>query len=252
MTLASTSLSGRVVIITGASSGIGAAAAVSAAAAGADVVLAARRVERLEQVAKTCRDLGRRVLAVPTDVAVVEDAQALIEAAVAEFGEVHGLVNNAGIGTAVPATRETPEQFRSVFDVNVFGAYWVAQAFGRVAPKGSAIVNVSSVLGLTVFDVPQAAYVSSKAAILGLTRDLANQWGGRKGIRVNAVCPGLVMTEMGGEYAEADQAAIVGRTTLRRTGTVEEIADTIVFLLSPAASYITGVSLPVDGGMTFH
>ena len=250
--LASTSLAGRVVIVTGASSGLGAATALVVAAAGADVVLAARRVDRLEETAAAVRALGRRVLSVPTDVSVPEQCSALIEAGVAEFGAVHGLVNNAGVGTAVPATRETPEQFRYVLDVNLNGTYWCAQAFGRVAPRGSAIVNVSSVLGLAPFRMPQAAYSSSKAAVLGLTRDLAMQWGSRKGIRVNAIAPGLIPTEMSDEYPPEVHADITSRTALGRLGEPAELAQAVAFMLSPAASYITGTTLVVDGGLSFH
>ncbi len=252
MSLSATSLDGRVVIVTGASSGLGASTARVVAAAGADVVLAARRVDRLEETAQAVRDAGRRVLAVPTDVADPEQCTALVTAAVAEFGEVHGLVNNAGIGTAVPATRETPEQFQQVLTVNLNGTYWCAQAFGRVAPRGSAIVNVASVLGLAPFDMPQAAYASSKAAVLGLTRDLAKQWGTRKGIRVNAVAPGLIPTEMSDEYPEQVREQIGGRTALGRLGEPDELSYAVSFLLSPAASYITGSTLAVDGGLVFH
>jgi NAD(P)-dependent dehydrogenase (short-subunit alcohol dehydrogenase family) len=252
MVLASTSLAGRVVIVTGASSGLGASAARALAGAGADVVLGARRVDRLEETAQAVRELGRRVLAVPTDVTAVEQCQGLVDVAVADFGEVHGLVNNAGLGAAVPATRETPEQFRAVIDVNLYGSYWTAQAFGKVAPPGSAIVNIASVLGLSPFDMPQAAYAASKAGILGLTRDLANQWGARKGIRVNAIAPGLIPTEMSDEYPLSLREQVAGQTALRRLGEVDELAPAVVFLLSPAASYITGITLAVDGGLTYH
>ena len=112
------------------------------------------------------------------------------------------LVNNAGIGTAVPGTRETPEQFRRVIDVNLNGSYWMAQACGRVMEPGSSIVNIGSVLGSTTAGLPQAAYASSKAAIIGLTRDLAAQWTGRKGIRVNALAPGFFPSEMTEQYPD--------------------------------------------------
>ena len=117
-----------------------------------------------------------------------------------EFGRVDVLVNNAGIGTAVPATRETPEQFRQVIDVNLNGCYWMAQACGRVMQPGSSIINISSVLGLTTAGLPQAAYAASKAGLIGLTRDLAQQWTGRKGIRVNAIAPGFFASEMTDQY----------------------------------------------------
>ena len=107
---------------------------------------------------------GRRALTVATDVTSPEQCQAMVDAAMAEFGRVDVLVNNAGIGTAVPATRETPEQFRSVIDINLNGSYWCAQACGRVMQPGSAIVNIASILGLTTAQLPQAAYSASKAA----------------------------------------------------------------------------------------
>ena len=193
-------LDGRVAIVTGASSGLGVAFAQALAEAGADVVLGARRVDRLEETARLVRDAGRRVLAVATDVSEPAQCQALVDAAMAEFGRVDVLVNNAGVGTAVPATHETPEQFRSVIDVNLNGCYWMAQACGRVMQPGSSIVNISSVLGLTTAGLPQAAYAASKAGLNGLTRDLAQQWTGRKGIRVNSVAPGFFVSEMTDQY----------------------------------------------------
>ena len=185
-------LDGKVAIVTGASSGLGVAFAQGLAEAGADVVLGARRADRLEQTAQLVRDAGRRVLTVATDVADPDQCQALVDAAMAEFGRVDVLVNNAGVGTAVPATHETPEQFRSVVDVNLNGCYWMAQACGRVMQPGSSIINISSVLGITTGGLPQAAYSATKAGLNGLTRDLAQQWTGRKGIRVNSVAPGLL------------------------------------------------------------
>ena len=185
-------LDDKVAIVTGASSGLGVAFAKGLAEAGADVVLGARRADRLEETAQLVRDAGRRVLTVQTDVADPDQCQALVDAAMAEFGHVDVLVNNAGAGTAVPATRETPEQFRSVIDVNLNGCYWMAQACGRVMQPGSSIVNISSVLGITTGGLPQAAYSASKAGLNGLTRDLAQQWSERKGIRVNSIAPGLL------------------------------------------------------------
>ena len=139
-------LDGKVAIVTGASSGLGVGFARALAEAGADVALGARRVERLADTARIVEDLGRRVLTVGTDVSRPEDCTALVEAAVAQLGRVDVLVNNAGIGTAVPATRETPEEFRQVIDVNLNGCYWMAQAAAAVMEPGSSIVNVSSIL----------------------------------------------------------------------------------------------------------
>jgi len=244
------SLDDRVVIVTGASSGLGVAFAQAFAEAGADVVLGARRVERLADTAALVTAAGRRALSVATDVADPAQCQALVDAAMAEFGRVDVLVNNAGIGTAVPATHETPEQFRSVIDVNLNGCYWMAQACGRVMQPGSSIINISSVLGLTTAGLPQAAYAASKAALIGLTRDLAQQWTGRKGIRVNAIAPGFFASEMTEQYPPGYLEAQQARIPMGRKGDPAELAATAVFLASPAAGYITGQTLPVDGGMT--
>ena len=243
-------LDGRVAIVTGASSGLGVAFARGLAEAGADVVLGARRVDRLEQTAELVRASGRRVVTVATDVASPEDCQALVDAALSELGRVDVLVNNAGVGTAVPATRESPEQFRRVIEVNLNGCYWMAQACGRVMQPGSSIINVSSVLSLTTGGLPQAAYSASKAGLNGLTRDLASQWTQRKGIRVNSVAPGFFESEMTDTYPEGYLELALQRVPARRTGDPAELAATVVFLASDAAGYITGQTLPVDGGLT--
>jgi NAD(P)-dependent dehydrogenase (short-subunit alcohol dehydrogenase family) len=243
-------LDGKVAIVTGASSGLGVAFAQALAEAGADVALGARRVEKLADTAKLAEAAGRKALSVATDVADPASCQALVDAAMAEFGRVDILVNNAGIGTAVPATRETPEQFRGVIDVNLNGCYWMAQACGRVMQPGSSIINISSVLGLTTAGLPQAAYAASKAGLIGLTRDLAQQWTGRKGIRVNALAPGFFVSEMTDSYPPGYLEAQQARIPMARKGHPRELAATLVFLASDAAGYITGQTLAVDGGMT--
>jgi NAD(P)-dependent dehydrogenase (short-subunit alcohol dehydrogenase family) len=244
------SLDGKVAIVTGASSGLGVAFAQGLAEAGADVALGARRVDRLGETAALVEAAGRRAISVETDVASPEACTALVEAAMAEFGHVDVLINNAGVGTAVPATRETPEQFRQVIDVNLNGCYWMAQACGRVMQPGSSIINISSVLGLTTAGLPQAAYASSKAGLIGLTRDLAQQWTRRKGIRVNAIAPGFFESEMTDQYPEGYLESQGDRIPVGRKGDPRELAATAVFLASDAAGYITGQTLPVDGGMT--
>jgi NAD(P)-dependent dehydrogenase (short-subunit alcohol dehydrogenase family) len=186
---------------------------------------------------------------VPADVAKPEDATRVVQAAMDELGRVDVLVNNAGVGTAVPATRETPEQFRQVIDVNLNGSYWCAQAFGRAAKDGGSIVNIGSVLGSTTAGLPQAAYAASKAAIIGLTRDLAQQWTGRKGIRVNALAPGFFPSEMTDEFPEGYLDQMMWRIPSGRTGDPAELTAALIFLASDASSYVTGVVLPVDGGM---
>lgn len=243
-------LDDRVAIVTGASSGLGIAFARGLAEAGADIVLGARRADRLTSTAALVEETGRSALAVATDVAEPGDCDRLVAQAMERFGRVDVLVNNAGIGTAVPATRETPEQFRGVIDVNLNGSYWMAQACGRVMQPGASIINISSVLGITTGGLPQAAYSASKAGIIGLTRDLAQQWTGRKGIRVNAIAPGFFPTEMTGAYPRGYLDAMMMRVPAGRVGSDEELAATVVFLASPAGAYITGQTLAVDGGLT--
>ncbi|HTQ20312.1 glucose 1-dehydrogenase [Mycobacterium sp.] len=243
-------LDGKAAIVTGATSGLGVAFATALAEAGADVVLAGRRADRLEQTRKLVTDLGRRAITVTADVSLPEAAQGVVDTAVSELGKVDVLVNNAGKGTAVPATRETPEQFREVIDINLNGCYWMAQACGRVMTPGSAIVNISSVVALTSGGLPQAAYSASKAALIGLTRDLAVQWTGRKGIRVNALAPGFFPSEMTDQFPEGYIDSQLPRLPAGRPGEPAELAAAVVFLASPAAAYITGTTLVVDGGLT--
>jgi NAD(P)-dependent dehydrogenase (short-subunit alcohol dehydrogenase family) len=241
-------LDDRVAVITGASSGLGVAFAEAFAQAGADVAIGARRAERLADTALLVNAAGRRAVALGTDVSRPEDCTALVAAALAEFGRVDILVNNAGIGTAVPATRERPEDFRQVIDINLNGCYWMAQACGRVMRPGSSIINVSSMLGLTTASLPQAAYSASKAALFGLTRDLAQQWTSRKGIRVNSLAPGFFKSEMTDQYPPEYIASQLARVLVGRPGNAEELAAAAVFLASPASGYVTGQTLVVDGG----
>ena len=243
-------LDGKVAIVTGASSGLGVAFAQALAEAGADVAVAARRLDRLQETVRLVEAAGRRAIPVRTDVTSPEECQALVDVTMAEFGRVDVLVNNAGVGTAVPATRETPEQFRSVIDLNLNGCYWMAQACGRVMQPGSSIVNISSVLGITTAGLPQAAYAASKAGLIGLTRDLAQQWTGRKGIRVNALAPGFFPSEMTAQYPDGYLEAMSPRLPAGRQGQPAELAAALIFLASDAGGYVTGQTYAVDGGLT--
>ncbi len=242
-------LDGKVAVITGASSGLGAAFAVGLAEVGADIAICARRTDRLEQTKADVEALGRRCVAITADVSDPADCIRVAEETVDHLGRLDILVNNAGIGTAVPASTETPDQFRQVIEINLNGSYWMAQACGKVMKPGSSIVNIGSVLGSTTAGLPQAAYSSSKAAIIGLTRDLAQQWTGRKGIRVNALAPGFFPSEMTETYPEGYIDAMLQRVPAGRRGEPEELTAALIFLASDASSYITGALLPVDGGM---
>jgi NAD(P)-dependent dehydrogenase (short-subunit alcohol dehydrogenase family) len=241
-------LTGKVVMITGASSGLGAAFAVGLAEAGCDLVLCARRVDRLEAVARRAATMGRAALAVPADVISPEACTSVAEAGMERFGRIDALVNNAGVSGAEVATRETPEHFMRIISVNLLGSFWMAQAAARVMKPGSSVVNLGSVLGTSSVGLPQAAYVASKAAVEALTRELAQQWTGRLGIRVNALVPGFFPSEMTDELPRAFLDEVVGTIPAGRLGEPDELVAALMFLLSPAASYVSGAALAVDGG----
>jgi NAD(P)-dependent dehydrogenase (short-subunit alcohol dehydrogenase family) len=250
-------LDGRVAIVTGASSGLGVGFAETLAEAGADLVLGARRVDRLEEVKGKIEAMGRRCVVVATDVSKVEDCDRLVAAAVEEFGKADILVNNAGVGHAAPAHREDPADFNRVIGINLTGAYYMAQAFGRACIEGKhggSIINVSSVLGISGSEIPQVAYSASKAGMLGMTRDLAMQWSARRGIRVNALAPSFFSSELTDPLLadEVGQQKVLSRTPLGRIGEPHELSGALLLLASDAGSYITGVTLPVDGGWTLH
>ncbi len=244
-------LDDQVVVVTGASSGLGVGFAHALAAAGATLVLAARREQPLEVVAADLREQGTRAVTKRTDVSVLADCEDLAATAVAEFGRIDVLVNNAGVGPAGAALREDPAVFRTTIDINLNGVYWMARACAPHMPEGSSIVNVASVLGHVASRFPQAGYNASKAGVLGLTRDLAQQWSKRKGIRVNALCPGYFESEITkAEGADALRSMVADNSILGRFGEQPELDSALLFLASPASSYMTGGSLIIDGGLS--
>ncbi|WP_435769025.1 SDR family NAD(P)-dependent oxidoreductase [Nocardioides sp. SYSU DS0651] len=245
-------LDGRTVVITGASSGLGAGFARALGSAGADVVLAARRAERLAELAEQLRVDGVRVATVTADVSDPEDCTRVAETAIEAFGRIDGLVNNAGLGSAVSSLKETPEGFRRLIDVNLNGVFWMAQAAAARMEHGGSIVNVSSVLGLVAPRFPQAAYAASKAGVIGLTRNLAGEWSARRGVRVNALCPGYFDSEMTAGEGDTLRAMVGEQSMMGRFGRQEELDGAMLFLVSPASSYVTGTTLAVDGGLTSY
>jgi len=242
-------LDGRVAVVTGASSGLGDRFARVLHAAGATVVASARRTERLEALAE---ELGDRIVTVTADVAVDGDCERLIAEAIELDGHVDVLVNNAGIGTQVPAEHEPIEDFRNVMDVNLNALFLLSQLAGRhMIERGSgSIVNLASVLGLVASTpIKQASYCASKGAVVNLTRELGAQWA-RKGVRVNALAPGWFPSEMTAQMFE-DQGAnefMRRNCPMGRAGEVHELDGALLFLASDASSYVTGETLTVDGG----
>jgi len=238
-------LDDKVALVTGASSGLGVAFARACAQAGADVVVAARRADRLEGTVALVKATGREALAVSADVSAESDCHEIVEAAVERFGRLDVLVNNAGIADYVPASRLETEEFRRVLDVNLTACFWTCQAAASVMAPGSSIVNVASIMAHTTLDLPSTAYSASKAGLLGLTRSLARQWSGRKGIRVNALVPGFFPSEMTGHMP---RELLERRLVMGRLGDPEELAAAVIFLASDAGGYVTGAELVVDGG----
>jgi NAD(P)-dependent dehydrogenase (short-subunit alcohol dehydrogenase family) len=244
-------LNGKVAVVTGASSGLGVAVAQAMAEAGADVAIGARRLEQLRETQELVERTGRRGLAVQTDITSVDQCQALVDRTIEAFGRVDVLVNNAGVGGEYhKATEDPPEHFRSMIDLHINGNYWMSQAAARVMEPGSSIINISSVMALTTAKMPAAGYTAGKAGLLGLTRDLAAQLGVDRGIRVNALVLGTFPSEQTEHYSENYKKAVIkARIPIGRFGEPEDMAAVCVFLASDASSYVTGITLPVDGGV---
>jgi NAD(P)-dependent dehydrogenase (short-subunit alcohol dehydrogenase family) len=241
-------LDGRVALVTGASSGLGMRFARVLHAAGADVVLAARRMDRIEALAG---ELGR-ALPIACDVAVPADLERLVAAALDRGGRIDVLVNNAGIGGLAPAEQEPMEQFRHVLEVNLTSAFALTQLVARsmLAHQRGSVINVASVLGLVASGrLPQASYAASKGGLVSLTRELAAQWA-RKGVRVNAIAPGWFPSEMTAPLLEDERSStwIRRNTPMGRPGEPHELDGALLFLAGDASSYVTGQTIVVDGG----
>jgi NAD(P)-dependent dehydrogenase (short-subunit alcohol dehydrogenase family) len=249
--LESIGLEGSVIVVTGASSGIGRSLVTYLSNAGARLVCCARREDRLDEI----RSAHPGVVTIRADVTDESDVRAVAAAALATFGRIDGLVNNAGVSKAGPALQESLDDFRWTLEANLVAPFSMAK---HIVPEmrrtgGGSIVNISSVMAIRSIDqLPEAGYVASKAGLIALTRELASQWG-RHGVRVNAVAPGFFQTEMTDGLINDDGVAPVWLTRevpLGRVGDLQHLHPAIAHLLGPGSAYTTGHTLVVDGGIT--
>jgi len=242
-------VTGKVALVTGASSGFGAHFAKLLATHGAKVVVAARRMDRLESLVNEINAAGGKALAAALDVTDEDSIKAAFDIAEASFGTVDIVSNNAGVADSKLAKDVTEESWDFVLDTNLKGVWMVAmEAAKRMikAGKPGSIVNTASMLGLRVA-VSQSTYATSKAGVIHLTKSLALEWS-RKNIRVNALCPGYFLTEINEEFFSTGKGQeYITTTPARRTGKLEELSAPFMLLASEAGSFVNGVALPVDG-----
>lgn len=246
-------LTGKVALVTGSARGIGKSIALAMASAGADIILNDINQEGITETAREVTKLGRKATPYPGDVSKKAEVDRLVAEAIESFGRMDILVNNAGVVVRKPAEEYTEEDWDRVIDTNLKGVFNFSQAVGRqmiAKGKGGRIVNISSIMGLVAL-APRASYVSSKGGIVALTRDLAVEWA-KYGITVNSVCPGWVMTEMTEKYFAQEEVHkyLIDRIPLGRFATQADVTNLVLFLSSEQAGYITGASIPVDGGWT--
>ena len=242
-------LDGKIAIVTGASSGIGAQTVKLFSFLGAKVIAAARREDRLHDLANQYPN----VMAVKCDVGVEADCKNLVDAVINEYDKIDILINNAGISDPIPALEEDLDQFKRVIQIDLISCFHLAQLCAQhmeTQESGGAIVNVASIHGF-VGSSPnnQPGYTAAKGGLINLTRELALEWA-RQGIRVNAIAPGYISTELTDEMiaGESGRKWIERNTPMRRPGEVNELDGAMLLLASDAGSYITGETIAIDGG----
>jgi NAD(P)-dependent dehydrogenase (short-subunit alcohol dehydrogenase family) len=248
-------LDGKTAIVTGGGRGLGRYMAEALSGAGANVILCSRKIEPLEEVREEIEARGGHALAIQGDVTDREDVERAVAAAQETFGSLDILVNNSGATWGAPPTEMPPEQFDRVLAVNVGGTFLMSQAVGRrmiERGSGGTIINVASIAALVGGNpdyMQTVGYNASKGAVISMTRDLATSWAVHN-ITVNAIAPGWFPTRMSGGLIERFEVRMLEDIPLRRFGNPEDLKGVVVFLASPAASYITGQTIVVDGGAT--
>jgi 3-oxoacyl-[acyl-carrier protein] reductase len=242
-------LAGKVALVTGASRGLGKAIALGLAAQGAAIAAVARSEEALEGTLAAIRGAGAVAEPFAGDVSNGEAMDAVVEKITARFSQIDILVNNAGVTRDGLLARMTSEAWDAVIDTNLKGAFNLTRTVGRamVRQRSGRIINISSVIGL-MGNAGQANYAASKAGLIGFTKSVAREFASR-GITCNVICPGFIETDMTKELSEDLRKKLLERIPLQRFGQPEDVAGVAVFLCSPAANYITGQILTVDGGM---
>ena len=248
-------LDGKTAIVTGGGRGLGRYMAEALSGAGANVILCSRKIEPLEEVREEIEARGGHALAIQGDVTDREDVENAVAAAQETFGSLDILVNNSGATWGAPPTEMPPEQFDRVLAVNVGGTFLMSQAVGRrmiERGSGGTIINVASIAALVGGNpdyMQTVGYNASKGAVISMTRDLATSWAVHN-ITVNAIAPGWFPTRMSGGLIERFEVRMLEDIPLGRFGNPEDLKGVVVFLASPAASYITGQTIVVDGGAT--
>jgi len=249
------SLTGKVALVTGASSGIGRASAFALARQGAKVALAARRVEKLEALASEIKTAGGEAITIPTDVLKQEDVKNAVEKTVATYGRLDILLNNAGIGSIEQTLEMTSDGWDNVVNTNLKSYFFIAQAAAKemIKNKFGRIINIASILSGGVGSGMAGAvnYCASKGGVVSMTEALADEFASQ-GVTVNAIGPGFIETEMTEAVKNMPDFynGLIARIPMKRFGKAEEIAATVVYLASDEASYTTGATLYIDGGWT--